>query len=138
MNMLAQETSSAFAGLGFLVFWLVLAAVFGWWGKGKAEDHGAPGWLGFTVVFAISVTLSMLAGLLAVYALVPLVSELWAQSRRLRDRPLHTRASNGPPPMPPSPELQAPAPDGTIGCPGCGARVRTDRRSCMSCGTMLR
>lgn len=57
-----------------------------------------------------------------------------------------------PPPGPPQPQYAPPQPqyappvpqaapqvsaDGYMACPGCGARVKVGRRTCMSCGTML-
>lgn len=141
---LGQEEASI--GLGFVVLWVLVSTLFGWWGKSKAEDHNAPGWLGFVVVFGVAFFFSLLGALIAVYVLVPIIAQAWAKSHDSRGPVARNYGGTmvyQPPPdpygaAPTAPMPQQPAADGTIACPACGARVKADRRSCMACGTMLR
>jgi hypothetical protein len=125
-------------------FWVAVALLFGWWGKSKAEDHGAPGWLGFLVVFAISFFMSPLFGLISVFVLVPIVSAAYKRSYR-GPRPTgklrytDTVSYQRPATRKTEPiAAQTPDREGRVTCPACGERTNAQRRSCMACGVDMR
>ncbi len=143
--MLLQSEVTPNTAILALAFWLGIALLFGWWGKTRAEQSGAPGWLGFVVVFCISTFLSPLIALISIFLLVPVISASYNRVERSR-RPTAK--------LPRRPQLherrdysgtakhtdQVHRPDGTgkVQCPSCGARINPKRRACVECGALMR
>jgi hypothetical protein len=116
----------------------VIAGLFGWWGKTRAEEHNVNPWIGFAAGFCF--------GWIGV-RLVPLMRSDRIYNKRQPDAAAFAQSFGGHPPqgawppMPSGPPAAAPQPaivvdkDGYFECPACAARVKQGRRSCMSCGT---
>lgn len=131
----------------YFLIGIAAQTLFGFWARSKAEEHDANPWLAFACGFVL--------GYIGV-RIVPLLKPgtLFHQPAR---RPLPPPVNPygpppqayaqplAPPPGPAQPQYAPPvpqaapqvSPDGYLACPGCGARAKVGRRTCMSCGTML-
>lgn len=154
-------------GIGQIILYLLIGltaqTLFGFWARSKSEEYGVNPWVAFACGFFLGYIGVRVVPLLKPGTLyhqpvrrpLPPPMDPYAPPPQAYAQPLMPPAQQAwaPPPGPPQPQYPPPQPqyapppvpqaapqvsaDGYMACPGCGARVKVGRRTCMSCGTML-
>lgn len=157
----APEQEFSFGTLVFMALgWFGINVLFGFWAKSRAEDHGVDPWLGFASGFVlgwIGVLIVPVFRRDRIFVPGPRpVAPQYGQPVHAPNpiyapqlpaaAPYPNPAYPPPPAMPPAQAYPQPAAPpqmlvadaaGYVNCPGCGARTKAGRKTCMNCGGFM-